>query len=114
MTPSMQRTTILLALMLASGCSGGEDGTAASFRTLLATLAIAGCIGLTVGRPAVARLLLACPEALGLVMAGQMGGAGGGGEQALHASPTPRSWDRFPNIALRCGGCVSGWCAPTA
>src|SRR5262249_60654415 len=49
-----------------------EDGTTASFRTLLSTLLVAGCISLVVGRPAVARLLLACPEALGLVMAKQL------------------------------------------
>jgi hypothetical protein len=49
-----------------------EDGTSASFRTLLSTLAVAGCISLVVGRHALARFLLACPEALGLVMAGQL------------------------------------------
>lgn len=49
-----------------------EEGAAASFRTLLSTLLIAGCISVVVSRPALARWLLACPELLGLVMAGQL------------------------------------------
>jgi transglutaminase-like putative cysteine protease len=49
-----------------------EDGTRASFRTLLTTLAIAGCISLVISRPPVAQHLLRYPETIGLVMAGML------------------------------------------
>jgi hypothetical protein len=46
-----------------------EDGTAASFKTLVSTIGIAGCISLLVSIPAVARQMLGYPETLGLLMA---------------------------------------------
>jgi hypothetical protein len=49
-----------------------EDGTAASFKTLLSTLLIAGTIALVLSRPALVRYLFAFPETLGLIMAGQL------------------------------------------
>jgi hypothetical protein len=49
-----------------------EDGTAASFKTLLSTLFIAGTIAFALSRPALMRYLFAFPETLGLVMAVQL------------------------------------------
>src|SRR5262245_14661384 len=49
-----------------------EDGTRASFRTLLTTLAIAGCISLLISRPPVAQHLLRYPETIGVVMAAML------------------------------------------
>jgi hypothetical protein len=46
-----------------------EDGTRASFRTLLMTLAIAGCISLVISRAFVAEHLLRYPETVGRIMA---------------------------------------------
>jgi hypothetical protein len=46
-----------------------EDGTGASFRTLVSTIGIAGCISLAVSVPAVSRQMLGYPETLGLLMA---------------------------------------------
>ena len=49
-----------------------EDGTAASFRTLLSTLFIAGCVWLMASIPTVSKGMMKYPETLGLVMAGQL------------------------------------------
>jgi hypothetical protein len=49
-----------------------EDGTRGSFRTLLGTLLIAAAVALAVGLRAVSQTLFSYPEALGLVMAGQL------------------------------------------
>ena len=49
-----------------------EDGTSASFRTLLATLAVAGCIGAVLSLAPLTRTLLSFPELLGLVLACQL------------------------------------------
>ncbi len=49
-----------------------EDGTAASFKTLLSTLLIAATVALLLSLPAVGRHLFRFPETLGLVMAAQL------------------------------------------
>jgi transglutaminase-like putative cysteine protease len=49
-----------------------EDGTAASFQTLLSTMFIAVCIGLLLSMPAVLTHMFRYPETLGLIMAGQL------------------------------------------
>jgi hypothetical protein len=49
-----------------------EDGTASSFRTLLATLFISATIAVVLSIPVVLRHLFRCPETLGLIMACQM------------------------------------------
>jgi hypothetical protein len=49
-----------------------EDGTTASFRTLLATLFIAASISLFLGLHAIVHYLFRFPETLGLVMAAQL------------------------------------------
>ncbi len=49
-----------------------EDGAGSSFRTLLGTLVIAATVALVVSVKAVSLTLFRCPEALGLVMAGQL------------------------------------------
>jgi hypothetical protein len=49
-----------------------EDGTVASFRTLLNTLFISGLIALAVGMPFVVLNLFRFPEMLGLLMACQL------------------------------------------
>jgi hypothetical protein len=49
-----------------------EDGTAASFKTLLQTLLIATVVALVTGLHAVERHLFRYPETLGLVMAAQL------------------------------------------
>jgi hypothetical protein len=49
-----------------------EDGTVASFRTLLSTLLIAVSISLFVGLHAVVRHMFRYPETLGLIMAAQL------------------------------------------
>jgi hypothetical protein len=49
-----------------------EDGTASSFRTLLATLLIAVSISLLVGLHAVVRHMFRFPETLGLIMSAQL------------------------------------------
>jgi hypothetical protein len=49
-----------------------EDGTATSFRTLLWTLLIAATIALVTGLPLVSTLLFRFPEAMGLIVAGQL------------------------------------------
>src|SRR5688572_22572290 len=49
-----------------------EDGAGGSFRTLLGTLVIAAAVAGVTGVPWIGRTLFAFPEALGLVMAGQL------------------------------------------
>jgi len=49
-----------------------EDGTYASFKTMLGTMFIAMTIALVLGIHALARLLFQFPEILGLIMAGQL------------------------------------------
>jgi hypothetical protein len=49
-----------------------EDGTYASFKTMLGTMFIAMTIALVLGIHALARLLFQFPETLGLIMAGQL------------------------------------------
>jgi hypothetical protein len=49
-----------------------EDGTAASFRTLLSTGLIAASIALFLSMPAVATHMFRYPETLGLIMAAQL------------------------------------------
>jgi hypothetical protein len=49
-----------------------EDSTTSSFKTLLWTLVIAGTIALVTGLHAVSTFLFRFPEALGLIMAGQL------------------------------------------
>jgi hypothetical protein len=49
-----------------------EDGTMASFKTMLGTVFIAGTIALVLGIHALVSFLFRFPEALGLIMAGQL------------------------------------------
>jgi hypothetical protein len=49
-----------------------EDGTRASFRTLMATLFISGCISLVISRPVVTQHMLRYPETVGFIMAAIM------------------------------------------
>jgi hypothetical protein len=49
-----------------------EDGTRASFKTLVQTMFIATVIALVLGRPAVVQHMFRYPETLGLVMAAQL------------------------------------------
>jgi hypothetical protein len=49
-----------------------EDGAGGSFRTLAGTLVIAATVAVVVSVRAVSQTLFAYPEALGLVMAGQL------------------------------------------
>jgi hypothetical protein len=49
-----------------------EDGTFASFKTMLGTMFIATTIALVLGVHALVRFLFQFPEILGLIMAGQL------------------------------------------
>jgi hypothetical protein len=49
-----------------------EDGTAASFKTMLGTMLIATCIALILGIRPMVHFLFRFPEALGFIMAGQL------------------------------------------
>ena len=49
-----------------------EDGTLASFKTMLGTMLIAGTIALVLGIHALVSFLFRFPEALGFIMAGQL------------------------------------------
>jgi hypothetical protein len=49
-----------------------EDGTLASFKTMLGTMLIAGTIALVLGIHALVNFLFRFPETLGFIMAGQL------------------------------------------